>query len=605
MRTVITQSFPSLPGVSSPAVRLPDGPRLGGHRSQPVATAVPTGVGAILDALPAPAVLLDPDGTIVLVNTAWTAQLRDRPGPPVTVGGDYAEAVLAVRNDPDIRDLLGALGDLSAHGGPMVSVDVRHAPGRTGRWVHVQATRVDDAGRLVVTHTDITSRVEAVRGAFRTARFDHLTELPNRVHLQELLDHELDGADDRPVAVLFLDVDGFKAVNDSLGHDAGDVLIREVADRLAAHTREEDTVGRLGADEFVILGRGCDQADAAALALRCQDAFLEPFVVDGRSVSLTVSVGIAVADGSDDDRAGGLVRDADLAMYAAKAAGRNAVRLFSPELRVAAQRRLWVAGELREAIATDQLVVHYQPLMHLRTRAVTGVEALVRWQHPTRGLLPPGEFVPDAEAHGLIDELTRWVLATVARDAAGWDAMGLPLTAAVNISATHIGSGTLVADVLAALALSGLRPERLVVELTETSVAEDPERAAAQFAALRVSGIEVSIDDFGSGFSCLGQIVSMPAGILKIDRSLVAGVAAADHKEASQSAAAVETVVGLARACGMRSVAEGVETEAQLALVTALGCTYGQGFHIARPMPAEDLPRWLRSRSRRRAVVPG
>ncbi len=213
--------------------------------------------------------------------------------------------------------------------------------------------------------------------------------------------------------------------------------------------------------------------------------------------------------------------------------------------------------------------------------------------------------MPIAEANGLVDELTRWVLGTVARDAAAWDAMGLPLTAAVNISATHIGSGTLVGDVTAALVRWGLRPERLVVELTETSVAEDPERAAAQFAELRVSGIEVSIDDFGSGFSCLGQIVSMPAGILKIDRSLVAGVSATDSKQASQSAAAVETVVGLARACGMRSVAEGVETEAQLATVAALGCTYAQGFHIARPMPAEELPRWLRSRSRRRAVVAG
>ncbi|KQS69075.1 diguanylate cyclase [Modestobacter sp. Leaf380] len=562
-------------------------------------------VGAVLDALPAPAVLLDADGTIVLVNAAWTEQLRHRPGLPVSVGGDYTEAVLAVRDDPDVRDLLAALGELSSRGGPMVSVDVPLAPGQAGRWVHVQATRVDDAGRLVVTHTDITARVEAVRGAARASRYDDLTELPNRVHLQELIDDELAAPGGLPVAVLFLDVDGFKAVNDSLGHDAGDELIREVALRLAAHTRTEDTVGRLGGDEFVVLGRGCDEADAAALALRCQGAFAEPFAVDGQTVPLTVSIGIAVTDGSGDGRAGDLVRDADLAMYAAKSAGRNAVRLFSPELRVAAQRRLWVAGELREAIATDQLVVHYQPLMHLRTRAVTGVEALVRWQHPTRGLLPPGDFVPVAEANGLVDELTRWVLGTVARDAAAWDAMGLPLTAAVNISATHIGSGTLVADVTAALTASGLRPERLVVELTETSVAEDPERAAAQFAELRVSGIEVSIDDFGSGFSCLGQIVSMPAGILKIDRSLVAGVAAADHKEASQSAAAVETVVGLARACGMRSVAEGIETEAQLALVAALGCTYGQGFHIARPMPAEDLPRWLGSRSRRRAVVPG
>ncbi|QNG39292.1 EAL domain-containing protein [Geodermatophilaceae bacterium NBWT11] len=581
-----------------------DGPRAGGHRARETPAAPPP-IGAVLDALPAPAVLLHPDGTILQVNAAWTDQLQHRPGLPVTVGDDYGEAVLAVRDDGDVRRLLAALGELSAHGGDPVSVDCALAPGQTGRWVHVQAARVDAAGLLVVTHTDITARVEAVRATARRDRVDHLTDLPNRRHLQELIDAELAGDADRPVAVLFLDVDGFKAVNDSLGHDAGDQLIRDVALRLAEHTREEDTVGRLGGDEFVVLGRGCTESDAAALALRCQDAFTEPFRVAGSVVPLTVSVGIAVATARQVDRATDLVRDADLAVYAAKAAGRNTVRLFSPDLRVAAERRLRVASELHDAIAAGQLVVHYQPLMHLRTRAVTGVEALVRWQHPERGLLPPGEFIPDAEASGLVGELTRWVLGTVARDAAAWDAMGLPLTAAVNISATHIGAGTLVADVTAALVESGLRPERLVLELTETSVAEDPERAAEQFAELRVSGIEVSIDDFGSGFSCLGQIVSMPAGILKIDRSLVAGVAGAGHRRASQSAAAVETVVSLARACGMRSVAEGVETEEQLATVTALGCTYGQGFFIARPMPAADLPRWLGSRSRRRAVVPG
>ena len=598
--------------MSTPAVPLADGGRSGGHRSRRRHSAAPALPASVLDALPAPTVLLDTDGTVLLMNAAWTDQAALGAGLPIGVGDDYAEVVLAARDDDDVRNLLAGLGELTEHGGEPVSVDVAlgadhgAAPGAApvSRWVHVQAARVDESGQLVVTHTDITASIEAVRDSARRALYDHLTDLPNRVHLQELVEAELARPEAASVAVMVLDVDEFKAVNDTLGHDTGDLLLRQVAARLARATREHDTVGRLGGDEFVVLGRDVDAEEALRLAQRCRAVFADPFSVAGATVPLTVSIGVAVS-GGERRTATDLIRDADLAKYAAKAAGRDTVTLFSSELRAAAQRRLHVTTELRDAIATGQLVVHYQPLLHLRTRTVTGVEALVRWQHPERGLLPPSEFVPVAEASGLVDELTRWVLATVARDAAGWDEMGLPLTAAVNISATHMGSGTLVSDVTAVLAASGLRPERLVLELTETSVAEDPERAAEQFAELRVSGIEVSIDDFGSGFSCLGQIVSMPAGILKIDKSLVQGIAGAGHKQASQSAAAVETVVGLAKACGMRSVAEGVETPEQLATVAALGCTYAQGFVIARPMPAEELPRWLGARSRRRAALTG
>jgi EAL domain-containing protein (putative c-di-GMP-specific phosphodiesterase class I) len=280
-------------------------------------------------------------------------------------------------------------------------------------------------------------------------------------------------------------------------------------------------------------------------------------------------------------------------MYAAKAAGRNRIRVFTPDLRDAAQRKLQLAGELREAIACDQLVLHYQPVLHLPTGACTGVEALVRWQHPERGLLPPMDFIPLAEEHDLIAPLTRWVLAEATRQAVAWDRAGLPLVVGVNISADHFTDGTLVAEVADALAVSGLPAERLVVELTETTVAEDPKRAAEQLAALRISGVEVAIDDFGSGYSSLSQLVALPAGILKIDRSLVAG---ADGRT-SQSVAAVAAVVGLARACGMRSLAEGVETAEQFAVAEELGCTFAQGYWIARPMPADELAAWMANRS--------
>jgi diguanylate cyclase (GGDEF)-like protein len=549
---------------------------------------------AVLDALPSPTVLLDPHGTIVMGNSAWTAAGEEH-GQHIAAGADYYASALLLCDDDDARFLVHALQQLARGERAEVSID-RSLPNPAGAgtlWFHVQGSRVDRTGHVVVTHTDVTSRVLAERTSAWQARHDHLTELPNRVHLHELIDAELQRSDHPAVAVLFIDADGFKDVNDSLGHDVGDELLRQMAGRLLAGTRGQDTVGRLGGDEFVVLCRDCDADGAEHLARRCQAALEQPFDLGGRSVRLSASIGIA-AVGREDvpmPRSTDLVRDADLAMYAAKAAGRNRVRLFSPDLRSAVQQRMQLAAELSEAIEKGQLVLHYQPVIHLATGDVHGAEALVRWEHPERGLVPPCAFIPVAEQYDLINPLTRWVLATASRQAAAWHSSGMSLLIGVNVSAATVAGGTLVADVATALAESGLPPDRLVVELTETTVADDPERAAAQFAALRVSGVEVSIDDFGSGYSSLGQLVNIPAGVLKIDRSLVAG--SPDRR--SQSAAAIAAVVGLARACGMRSLAEGVETAEQLALAVELGCTYAQGFFIARPMPAEDLAGWVRA----------
>ncbi|UOY03740.1 putative bifunctional diguanylate cyclase/phosphodiesterase [Blastococcus sp. PRF04-17] len=552
-------------------------------------------VEAVLDSLPSPTVLLDPDGVIVMVNSAWTAAGLEH-GAPIEIGADYYADATALQDDVDAQRLVAELRELSRGLRSDVAVD-RALPSPAGgamHWYHVQARRVDQAGHVVVTHTDVTARVVAEQASSWRARHDHLTELPNRAHLHELIDAELQHPDGPPVAVLFLDVDGFKDVNDSLGHDVGDDLLRQLAGRLIAGTRSEDTVGRLGGDEFVVLCRNCDADGAQKLALRFQAAFDKPFQLGGRAVQLSASIGISAADamGPRCTRSTDLVRDADLAMYAAKAAGRNRIRVFTPDLRSAAQRKVELAGELREAIDGGQLVLHYQPVVHLPTDAVEGVEALVRWQHPERGLLPPGDFLPVAEQYELIAPLTRWVLAEATRQAAEWRALGIPVLMGVNVSATSVATGTLVDDVRCALAASGLPPEQLVVELTETTVAEDPDRAAEQFSSLRISGVEVAIDDFGTGFSSLGQLVNIPAGILKVDRSLVTG--AADGR--SQSAAAIAAVVALAQACGMRSLAEGVETGEQLALAAELGCTFAQGFHIARPMPAEQLPAWIAGR---------
>jgi diguanylate cyclase (GGDEF)-like protein len=552
---------------------------------------------AVLDALPSPTVLLDPDGRVLLTNAAWAAAVEtvDDDRMDGGVGVDYFAMARRACGKAVGRRIVDSLRALSRgeRAGVAMDYSLEHPAGT--HWYHLQASRLNQAGHVVVTHTDVTDRVQAERTSAWRARHDDLTELPNRAGLHELIDAALQRPERLPITVLFLDVDGFKDVNDSLGHEAGDDLLRQLAARLAGRTRSEDTVGRLGGDEFVVLCHDCDTAGAEALAQRFQSIFDEPFHLGGRTARLTASIGVATAWSGDPSgtRSTDLLRDADLAMYAAKRAGRSRMRVFSPELRDAVQQKVLVAGELREAIETGQLVLHYQPIVHLPSGQVDGVEALVRWQHPERGLLPPGEFIAVAEEYELIGLLTRWVLGAATRQAAEWAELGLPLLVGVNVSASTVATGMLVDDVAGALAASGLPPDRLIIELTETTVAEDPERAAAQFAVLRTSGVEVAIDDFGSGFSSLGQLVNIPAGVLKIDRSLVSGAV----NGRSQAAAAIAAVVALAEACGMRALAEGVETAEQLALTATLGCTFAQGYYIARPMPADELRSWLRERA--------
>ncbi|MCW2635245.1 MAG: diguanylate cyclase/phosphodiesterase [Blastococcus sp.] len=557
---------------------------------------------AVLNALPSPTVLLDPDGTVLMTNAAWDVAVETVDDDRIAGGSGVDYFAMAQRAGGKVlgRRIVDSLRALSRREGASVSLDysLQHPAGT--HWYHLQASRVNPAGQLVVTHTDVTERVRAERTSAWQARHDALTELPNAAALYELIDAELQRRDHPAVTVLFLDVDGFNDVNDSLGHDAGDALLCQLAARLAGRTRSTDTLARLAGDEFVVLVRDCDAVGAEALAARYRSIFDESFDL-GCTVRLTASIGIATVGEADTSvRSTDLVCDADLAMHAAKRTGRGRIRVFSPDLRNAVQQKVLVAGELRNAIETGQLVLHYQPIVNLPSGRVYGAEALVRWQHPQRGLIPPSDFVAVAEEYQLIAPLTRWVLDAATRQAAEWAARGLPLCVAVNVSANTLAEGTLVDDVAEALAGSGLTPDRLIVELTETTVAEDPERAAAQFAALRTSGVEVAIDDFGSGYSSLGQLINIPAGVLKIDRSLVTG--AADRR--SQSAAAITAVVALAQACGMRALAEGVETAEQLELATTLGCALAQGYHIARPMPAAELQTWLRERPARAKLHP-
>ncbi|WP_176445585.1 putative bifunctional diguanylate cyclase/phosphodiesterase [Blastococcus mobilis] len=560
-------------------------------------------IRAVLNALPARTAILEADGTILTTNASWNAD----PGPAGRLSAgercvNYLEAcrAAAATGDRDAQAAVSGLEAVFSGRAPSFSLDyARAVPGGRSRgetWWHMQAFPVDDRRRVVVTHTDITDRVTAEQRAAWQARHDHLTSLPNRVALHEAITEALaedDGAG--RVTVLYMDVDGFKQVNDSLGHSTGDLLLRELAYRLAHRTRPTDVVGRLGGDEFVVVARDCDAEGGEALARRFHGVFDEPFELAGTRLPLTVSIGIATSDpahaGPED-----LLRDADAAMYAAKASGPHRYLVFTPALRTVLEDRWQIASRLREAAANGEFAVRWQPVVDLRSGEVTGAEALLRWNHPQRGLIPPEEFIPVAEENGLIVPITRWLLQVTTAQATAWAREGLDLAIAVNISAVHLASGTLVDDVLGAVGDNGLRTTGLTVELTETSIARDPEQAVEQFSVLRKHGIRVAIDDFGSGYSSLSAVASLPVDVLKVDRALVAG---APPKRLAAPEAILRAVSALGSALGLQVLAEGVETVEQVDRARRVGCAFAQGYQLSRPLAAEHLSGLLEDSRRR------
>jgi diguanylate cyclase (GGDEF)-like protein/PAS domain S-box-containing protein len=553
---------------------------------------------AVLAALPSSTVLVDEDGRILVTNRTWVADgelLRSSGIRPGGVGDQYLECMGRGLRPTEHAAISALLHRLQAESpdDPPGSLDYEYSTqlGSFTAWFHLQAARVPGSRRVVVIHTDITERVRSQQALAWRAGHDELTGLPNRSTLLDMVADALAlGSPDAPgTALLVLDLDGFKTVNDSLGHQIGDRILRQVGERLTEQVRPGDAVGRLGADQFLVLARNCDQAEAAALAFRLQTTFSLPFTATGITVPLSASIGVAVSR-SDVRDPHQLLSDADAAMFAAKSSGRDRVHLFSPGLREAARWRLEVATRLRDD-AIDQLVVHYQPVVRLDTGEVEGVEALVRWQHPERGLLPPDSFLAVAEETGQVIPITRWLLRETTRKAAEWAAQGLPLRMSVNVSARHFSAETLVRDVRVALRDSGLPADQLVLELTETSVAEDPTRAEDQLTVLRSFGVRVAIDDFGTGWSSLAQLFSLPIGTLKIDRSLLN---AAERAVAGETGAVLSAIVELTRTLGIRSVAEGVETPEHLRMVRAAGCDLAQGWLLGQPMPAEEIPGWVR-----------
>jgi diguanylate cyclase (GGDEF)-like protein len=424
-------------------------------------------------------------------------------------------------------------------------------------------------------------RQQVASNAFQ-ARHDVLTELPNRAMFLERAHQAVQaiGRRQRPSTIGIVDLDRFKEINDTLGHATGDELLTMLAQRLAAQMRPEDTIARLGGDEFgVILTNAPDPAGALE---RLRALIRSEVEVRGLSLSVEPSIGYVVARDAGDS-VDTLMQQADVAMYEAKAQHSGPVE-YRPELDRYDAGDIALMSQLRAAIPAGQLVLHYQPQIDTATGAIRAVEALVRWQHPEHGLLPPGRFLPMAEQTDLIEQITDWVLETACEDLAAFDAQDTSLTVSVNASARSIIRSDFAARMLATLARHGVPPERLVVEVTETALLTDPGRAAEVLSRLAAAGVQLSIDDFGAGHTSLGYLSALPVNELKIDRSFVT-----DLMESSSHAAIVRSVIELGHNLSMRVVAEGIETADVLSRLTDLSCDLAQGFLIARPMPVEAL----------------
>jgi diguanylate cyclase (GGDEF)-like protein len=426
------------------------------------------------------------------------------------------------------------------------------------------------------------------------ANYDALTGLPNRGLLMERLNHAIQEAElnGKRVAVMFTDLDHFKQINDTLGHEIGDLLLQEVALYLKSCVRSLDTVARQGGDEFVLVLPGVDdEAHARAVAEKILARFAGPIPLMGHKIHVTSSVGIALypEDGRDIQT---LFRNADMAMYRAKESGRNGFRYYEAAMSEAAQSRHQLQCDLRQALERNELFMHYQPIVALPGGRIEGVEALMRWRQPERGLVSPDQFIPLAEEMGLIHEMFRRAMEEVCAQLAQWRRQGLELYATVNISGRQIPDSLPPARLAEVVARHGLRPEDLILEITEGVLIQNIERAQGWLDAVQAMGFRVALDDFGTGFSSLSYLKRLHLDVVKIDKAFVR-----DMGENDGNQALVQTVITLGHLMGLRVVAEGVETAWDLATLQAMGCDYAQGYYLSKPMPPEEVMAIVKGRA--------
>jgi diguanylate cyclase (GGDEF)-like protein len=452
-----------------------------------------------------------------------------------------------------------------------------------GRTIEVTSEPMIDGG-WVATHEDITERQRSEARIARMARHDSLTDLANRVLFRERADAALDRYQARGIgySIFSFDLDLFKAVNDSLGHPVGDALLKAVAMRLQKLAGENDTVGRIGGDEFAILheAAGDQRADATRLADRLLDVIGAPYEIDGHRIVIGTSIGIAIAPehGLDNER---LLKNADLALYRAKSDGRNSYRFFELEMDRELRLRLALEMELHRAVENEEFEAHYQPLVNANDGETCAVEALIRWRHPTQGLVPPSRFIPVAEERGLIGAIDGWMLRRACSDAAAWPEH---VRVAVNVSPTVFRSGDLLEMISGALDASGLPPARLEIEITESVLLQKSEGNISILHQIKQLGVSIVLDDFGTGYSSLGYLRLFPFDKIKIDQTFVR-----EMPYRADCAAIVCAIANLGRELGVLTVAEGVETAEQLELVRAAGCMQAQGYLFARPCAAPQL----------------
>jgi diguanylate cyclase (GGDEF)-like protein/PAS domain S-box-containing protein len=444
-------------------------------------------------------------------------------------------------------------------------------------------------GGLVLNTRDISERRGLEDELAHRALHDPLTDLANRALFKESVERALrrTGRNGRSVAVVFLDIDDFKRVNDSLGHESGDRMLTTLAERVKQSIRPYDVAARLGGDEFAVLLENADLRVASSVAERIIRGMEAPIQVDGREVTAKGSLGIAVGGPGDDVE--DVMRNADVAMYMAKARGKGRYEVFEAGMNASAVERMELAADLRRAVESRQFLLHYQPIVSLSDGSIIGVEALIRWKHPRRGLVGPGEFISTAEETGLIIPIGRWVLNEACRQLRQWqDRHGdPPLSAAVNVSVKQLQDSRFVNDVRSALATTGLDPKSLTLEITETVLMSDTEEVLSRLEELRTVGVRLSLDDFGTGYASLGYLAAFPLNVLKVDRSFIQGVGT------EQQSSLTPVMVSIGRSLGLQTIAEGVEDPSQVAHLRELGFDAAQGFLFSRPASADEIDRLL------------